>query len=339
MYDGNATVVVTSVGTLSGVETVDANNISITAVASYADAKVGSSKTITVVYTLGGTAVSNYIVPVNLLINTAKISEPIVLNTMLLSTTSGCEGSEFELKYTASSGTPVQYQITFGAAALSAGFQNINFTDLTSSGNSGVVLIHVPSGIPFGTYQASFQVRNELGILSDSYPFQFVVNVSKDYIVTKFDDVVLCDNKTINFISYQWYKNGSAIDGATKQFYNDPLGLVGAYSLKLKTVGGQELLTCPKVLNIPKAKKVSVSVYPNPMRANQVSTVKITGMSDEELQGSVMNVYNIQGIQVYSTKTVEQLNSLTLQNLDGSYVGHIITAKGNDYVYRILLVK
>jgi hypothetical protein len=52
-----------------------------------------------------------------------------------------------------------------------------------------------------------------------------------------------------------------------------------------------------------------------------------------------MSVYNIQGIRVYSTKKVEQLNSLTLQNLDGSYVGHIITAKGNDYVYRILLVK
>ena len=75
------------------------------------------------------------------------------------------------------------------------------------------------------------------------------------------------------------------------------------------------------------------------MKSSQMSTVKISGMSDEELQGAVMDVYNIQGVKVYSTKTVQQLNSLTLQNLDGSYVGHIITAKGNDYVYRILLVK
>jgi len=61
-------------------------------------------------------------------------------------------------------------------------------------------------------------------------------------------------------------------------------------------------------------------------------------LSDDELQGAVMSVYNIQGIRIYSTRKVEQLNSLTLQNLDGIYVGHIITAKGSDYVYRILLV-
>jgi hypothetical protein len=201
------------------------------------------------------------------------------------------------------------------------------------------VLIHVPSGIPFGTYQASFQIRNELGVVSDVYPFQFVVNLPTDYIVTKFDDVVLCDNHSNSFSSYQWYKNGTAISGATGQYYNDPNGLVGSYSLKLKTVSGQDLQTCSKVLNIPKAKKVSVSVYPNPMRANQESTVKISGMSDEEMQGAVMSVYNVRGVQVYATRNVEQINSLTLSGLDGAYVGHIITTKGNDYVYRILLVK
>ena len=338
MFDNNTNALVESVGTLSGVEAVDATHISITAVASYADAKVGVSKTITVVYTLGGSAVGNYIAPANLLINTAKISDKLVL-IALQSPSAGCEGSGMELSYSVITGTPFQYQITFGTAALSAGFRNISFSDLESSGNSGIISIPVPSGIPFGTYQATLQVRNELGLVSDSYSFQFVVNVSTDYIVTKFDDVVLCDNKTNSFSSYQWYKNGKSIDGATNQFYNDPLGLVGAYSLKLKTVGGQDLQTCPRVLNIPKVKKVSVSVYPNPMRANQESTIKITGISNEELQGAVMSVYNIQGIRVYSTKTVEQINSLTLQNLDGSYVGHIITAKGNDYVYRILLVK
>jgi len=320
------------------VEAVDAGTVSVTAAASYADAKIGVSKTITVVYTLGGSTVGNYLAPVNLLISNAKISDKLVLNT-LQSPAAGCEGSSMELNYSAISGTPVQYQITFGPAALSAGFQNISYTDLASSGSTGVVDIPVPSQIPYGTYQASLQMRNELGLVSDLYTFQFMVNVSSDYIVNKFDDVVLCDNKTNSFSSYQWYKNGSAIDGATRQFYNDPSGLVGTYSLKLKTAGGQDLQTCSKVLNIPKAKKVSVTVYPNPMKANQESTVKITGMSDEELQGSVMSVYNIQGIRVYSTKKVEQLNSLTLQNLDGSYVGHIITAKGNDYVYRILLVK
>jgi len=338
MYDGNTTAVVESVGTLTGVLLDDANNVNVSAVANYNDATVGLSKAITVVYALGGSAASNYFAPVNLLINAAKISEKVILKT-LDAPTAGCEGSNMELSYTVLNGTPVQYQIVFGSAALSAGFQNISFTNLASSGSTGVLDIPVPSHVTYGNYQATLQVRNELGMESDLYSFQFVVNLPTDYIVTKFDDVVLCDNHTNSFSNYQWYKNGTAISGATGQYYNDPNGLVGSYSLKLKTVAGQELQTCSKVLNIPKAKKVSVSVYPNPMRANQESTVKISGMNDEEMQGAVMSVYNVQGVQVYATRNVVQINSLTLSGLDGAYVGHIITAKGNDYVYRILLVK
>jgi hypothetical protein len=244
-----------------------------------------------------------------------------------------------QLNYTVSNGTPVQYQIVFGSAGLSAGFQNVSYTNLASSGSTGVLDIPVPSHVTYGNYQATLQMRNELGAVSDLYPFSFVINLSTDYIIPKFDDVVLCDNHSNSFSSYQWYKNGTAISGATGQYYNDPNGLVGTYSLKVKTVTGQDLQTCSKVLNIPKAKKVSVSVYPNPMRANQESTVKISGMSDEEMQGAVMSVYNVQGVQVYATRNVVQTNSLTLSGLAGAYVGHIITAKGNDYVYRILLVK
>jgi hypothetical protein len=339
MYDGNTTAVIESVGTITGVLVDEVSNVNVSAIANYNEATVGLSKTITVVYTLSGSAAANYIAPANLLISSAKISEKIVLNNTLITTTAGCEGSNMELSYTVSNGTPVQYQIVFGSAALSAGFQNISFTILASSGSTGVVDIPVPSQVSYGNYQATLQMVNELGVESDVYPFQFVINLSTDYIIPKFDDVVLCDNHTNSFSSYQWYKNGTAISGATGQYYNDPNGLVGSYSLKLKTVTGQDLQTCSKVLNIPKAKKVSVSVYPNPMRANQESTVKISGMSDEEMQGAVMSVYNVQGIQVYATRNVLQTNSLILSGLDGAYVGHIITTKGNDYVYRILLVK
>jgi len=339
MYDGNTTAVVESVGTLSGVLVDEVSNVNVSAVANYNDATVGLSKTITVVYTLSGSAAANYFAPVNLLISPAKISEKIVLNSTLITTTAGCEGSNMQLNYTVSNGTPVQYQIVFGSAALSAGFQNVSFTNLASSGSSGVLDIPVPAHVTYGNYQATLQMRNELGVVSDLYPFSFVINLSTDYIIPKYDDVVLCDNHTNSFSSYQWYKNGTAISGATGQYYNDPNGLVGTYSLKVKTVTGQDLQTCSKVLNIPKAKKVSVSVYPNPMRANQESTVKISGMSDEEMQGAVMSVYNVQGVQVYATRNVVEINSLTLSGLDGAYVGHIITTKGNDYVYRILLVK
>lgn len=338
MHDGTTTADVEKVGTLSGVEVDDVSNVTIAAVANYNDANIGTSKTISVVYSLGGSAMDNYIVPANLQISNAKISEFVVLKA-LLPVAAGCEGTDLELTYTVLNGTPVQYQIIFGETALSAGFQHIGYSNLPSSDNSGVLFIPVPSGTPYGNYEASLQMRNELGVESARSTFQFVVNVSSDYIVPKFDDVLICNNAANRFAAYQWYKNGNEISGATKQYFSDPDELVGAYSLKLKTTDGQEFFTCPKVLNIPITNKVSVSVVPNPLKINQMSKVQITGMNDEELQGAIMTIYNIQGSPVYSTKNVEQTNSLILPDKEGNYVGHITTINGKDYSYRILLVK
>lgn len=338
MYDGTTSAVVEKVGTLSGVEAVDVSNIGVSAIANYNDAKVGIAKSITVIYTLTGSGTANYIVPSGLQITNAKISEFVVLNA-LQSPGSGCEGSDLELNYIVQKGTPVQYQIVFGPAALSAGFKSIPYTNLSSTGASGTINISVPLGTPYGNYQASLQMRNELGVVSDVYPFQFVVNVSSDYIIPKFDDLLVCNNKAANFSSFQWYKNGKAIDGATKQYYSDPNGLVGTYSLKVTTINGQEYYSCPKVLNTPIKTKVSVSIYPNPVKVNQVSTVKISGLSEAELQGAEMSIYTIQGIEVYSTSEVNELNPVTLPFKDGVYIGRIKTTQGNSYSYQILLLK
>jgi len=338
MYDGTTSALVEKAGILSGVESGDVSNIGVSAIANYNDAKVGISKSITVIYTLTGSGAANYIVPSNLQINNAKISEFVVLNT-LQSPGSGCEGTDLELSYTVLKGTPVQYQIVFGTSALAEGFKQTGYTNLISTGSNGLISIPVSSGTPYGTYQASLQMRNELGVVSDVYPFQFVVNVSSDYIIPKFDDVVLCNNKANNFSAFQWYKNGKAIDGATKQYYSDPNGLVGSYSLKVMTTNGQEYFSCPKVLNTPLKSKVTVSIFPNPVKVNQESTVKISGLSDDELNGARMTIYNIQGIQVYSTSVVNELNPVTLPFKDGVYIGNITTANGNKYSYQIILLK
>ena len=61
-YDGNTTAAVTA-GTLSGV--VVGETVTVTAAADYATAAVGTGKTITVVYTLGGADAAKYVKPVN----------------------------------------------------------------------------------------------------------------------------------------------------------------------------------------------------------------------------------------------------------------------------------
>jgi len=249
----------------------------------------------------------------------------------------GCTGSGFDLSYTVSSGAPTQYKITYDAAALAAGIQNVSYTNLPSSGTSALVSVTIPTGTKFGTYHGALQMKNESGVESPVYDFQFTVNVSAGYIIHKFDDVVLCDNSSHLFTAYQWYKNGEAISGATKQFYSDPSGLVGSYSLKVTTVDGQVLYSCNKYLNIPLAQKVTA--YPSKIVGNQVLTVKVSGMMDEDLEGATLSVYTMQGVRVYRSTEVKISNSVTLPSIDGMYLGRVITSTGKEFQFKVIVAK
>jgi copper chaperone CopZ len=336
LVDGNTTAVITSIGSLQGVEATDVNNLTITATADYNNNTVGIDKTITVVYALNGSAKGNYLAPANFVITGAIITDNLTLSPTITST-SGCEGSSLDLNYTVLTGTPTQYKITFSASTLAAGIQNINYTDLPTNLTNGVLPVLIPKGTKYGIYQGTLQMKNELGIESPVYSFEFTINVSSDYIIPKFDDVVLCDNSSNLFVGYQWYKNGVAIDGATKQFYNDLDGLIGSYSLRVITTNKDTLYTCSKELNIPLIKKLSV--FPSPLKVNQPCTVKLTGMSDTELEGSEMSVYSVQGIIVYHSTKVERLNSIYLPAIDGMYLGNVTTKDGQVFPFKVIVTK
>jgi hypothetical protein len=336
MIDGNTVAVITTLGTLQGVLAADANNVGFTAAANYDTKNVGVNKTITVVYTLNGTAMGNYIAPVDVVIPGAKISDNVTLSPVA-TPTNGCEGTSVDVAYDILTGTPTQYKITFGAAAIAAGIQNISYTNLPSTSASGILPVIIPDGTVDGIYQGTLQFRNELGVESPVYDFQFNINVSTDYIISKFDDVVLIDNSSKRFVAYQWYKDGLAIHGATKQFYNDLDGLVGAYSAKLTTVDGQTLYTCPKVLNIPLAK--NVTAFPSPVKKNQVSTIKLTGMTDTELEGADLSVYTMQGTRVYQSSNVQKVNSIILPPIAGMYVGRVTTSRGQELQFKVIVIE
>jgi len=334
--DGNTTAVITSIGDLLGVETIDVDNVTVSATADYDNSSAGANKTITVVYKLAGSAADNYTAPSDYVINGAKISENITLSPLAMPTP-GCENSDMELEYTILTGTPTQYAVTFNASALAAGVHSISYTELPTSLNSGTLSFAIPKGMPDGTYQGTLQMKDELGAESPIYTFNFTVNVSSDYIIPKFDDVVLCDNSSLRFTEYQWYKDAALIEGATDQFYCDQDGLVGSYSLKLTTTDGQTLFSCPKLLNIPLAQKISV--YPSPVKINESCTVKLAGMQAEDLDGAELSVYSMQGVRIYHSTKVEKVNSIILPPIDGMYVGHVTTAKGKEFLFKIIVVK
>ena len=74
MFNNTITAKVESVGTIQGIETADKNFVDVSAIANYNDATVGTDKVITTVFTISGSAANNYIKPIDLIINDAKIS-------------------------------------------------------------------------------------------------------------------------------------------------------------------------------------------------------------------------------------------------------------------------
>ncbi|WP_320054788.1 MBG domain-containing protein [uncultured Acetobacteroides sp.] len=336
MYDGTTTATITSLGKVSGIIPADAASVSVLGAAAYNNSAAGTAKTITVTYTLSGSSAKSYLAPASEVIAGGQISEKITLAT-LKSPQSGCEGSALSLPYTILSGEPTQYRIIFGSKALSAGFRDISLTDLSPSEQP--ISIPVPTGATEGVYTASLQMVNSLNDASELYPFTFSINLSSDYIVTKFNDVVLCNDASNRFTSYQWYKNGAPISGATKQFYNDPQGLSGAYSVQVVTVTGETLMSCAKTVTMPAPTSVTLTVFPNPVYSNQGCSVKISGLNDSELQGTTLSVYSLKGLRVFHTPKVESLNTLNMPVGNGVYVGHLTTAKNKDYTFKVIVVR
>ena len=248
-----------------------------------------------------------------------------------------CEGDIINLGYTVLTGMPTEYQFIFNQTALDAGFQNIAYTGLSTSDKNGIIEFTLPEHLTEGEYTSKLQLRNELGVESELYDVNFKINLSSNIIISKFNDVVLCDNSSKRFVAYQWYKNGEIINGATSQFYNDPNGLVGTYSLKVITTSGETLYTCGKTLNIPLNKNAKLSVYPNPVKSSENFTVEISNLNTEDLQGAVLNIYNPLGVLVYSSDNVKTVNYINLPKGD-QYAGVLVTRSGKIYTYKVIVI-
>jgi len=336
VYDGNKVATITTIGTLSGMLASDASNVTVTAVASYDNATIGTNKTITVVYTLGGSAAGNYSAPADYLATGAEISSGTITLEPLSNPTQDPNSTGLILSYSVVTGGPTQYQITFEAAALAVGIQNVSYTALATTNSDGTITIIVPEGTKPGKYKGTLQMRNDSGVESTAYDFVMTVNIPTEYIAVKYNRVLVLDNSTRMFSTYQWYKDGVAIEGATKQFYRDPKGLVGTYTVQATTTDGEILYSYPKVLNIPLALKVTV--YPTMVKASQTCTVEITDEDMElNLTGAELSVYSTQGIRVYHSTKVENLNTIKLPIMDGVYSGRVTTADGQSFLFKVIV--
>jgi len=339
MLDGTTEAKIKNQGRLLGVLESDMRLIDLVVKADFNEASPGKNKTISIFYSLRGNQAINYIAPKSKKIKGAKVLEELKLaeeNGIVVPSIGACENESITIEYNLATGDPLNYKLVFSESAKSNGFKNTGFLPLASSSLNGTINISIPSNCKNGIYEADLIFINEIGFESKAATFAFKKNLSSDFIVPKFNDVVLCDNSSHRFETYQWYKNDEIINGATGQFYNDPEGLSGVYHLTVTTTDGQELKTCPKEINLS-SNQASLKVYPNPAASGQDFTVKISNMDEADLQGAVMSIYTVNGSFVTRLNNVGLINKVQLPA--GFYFGTVTTKTGKQLTYKININK
>ena len=334
LYDGNTTAKVDTSCVIGGMIVADAGNLSVKLTANYDTPDIGNNKTIQVNYTLVGSASANYLPPVPYEVYDGRIISEIRLSPTI-STTQGCDGGDFTLSYSLLAGEATKYRIRYDSTAQTNGLKNIAYSPLIGTPNT--LTVAVPNGVKHGVYRGWLQLANDYGAESLEVEFECTINLSSDLIVSKFGDVVICDNSSKMFTKYQWYKNNQLITGATKQFYYDEKGLNGTYAVKVTLADGKTLITCAKSFNLSKVKKVISQ--PNPCKPKEVFSVLASGFNEAELNGAKLTILDINGKTVHQTQIEGSTSTVDIELPEGVYLGRITTTDGRDYSFKFMVVK
>ncbi|MFV0167376.1 MBG domain-containing protein, partial [Empedobacter falsenii] len=230
--------------------------------------------------------------------------------------TIGCDGENtLVLNATASSDLPVYYTSSNSTIAAVIGnsltFNKQGFADITAQQDGN------------NNYLPATHVIKQVNM-------RLIGKVKK-----KWEDVLIFDNSSDDFVSWQWYKDGQAIVGAQGQYYTSPTPLNGSYMLVVKDKDGNTMETCPLVI-VAGQHKGGVKVVPNPARQGTTFTIKADYPS-EELKGAKIMITDITGklnkeINQVSPEVVTQVPMVP-----GIYIIYLLLENGKRESVKLLV--
>ena len=170
------------------------------------------------------------------------------------------------------------------------------------------------------------------------------MGVTSTLVDQRWDDVVVVNNNPDNnggykFSTYQWYKNGEPINGATGQYYQEVGGLEGFYSVELDGIRVSDgahvhFITCEKYFSA----SASIRVYPVPANTTQEVTIELN-MTEEELEGAILDIYDVRGAHVKSLSNLTPITKVGNFGAQGTYFGRIITGTNEIKTVKFIIVK
>ncbi|GAA3739079.1 hypothetical protein GCM10022422_23210 [Flavobacterium ginsengisoli] len=219
----------------------------------------------------------------------------------------GCLDSDIvTLTATADSGLPISYTIANTALGTISG----STLNITGSGNSTIT----------ATQNGD---QNHNGATAVVKPIEIS---QSGLVVQQWANVLFFDNKSNNFVAWQWYKNGTAVSGATRQYYSEVLPLNGTYYVIAKDKNGNSIKSCPiETTGTIFTKKIKI--YPNPVKPGAQFTLECD-FSDSQLSGSEVVIYDITGKLVQTISNVKAKNEITAPSQVALYIVVLKLADG-----------
>lgn len=325
MYDGLTTALVTQTPNLVGRFGQDV--VILAASADFDNPIVGAGKTINASFSISGADAYNYDAPNGFeYTNQGRIFDEVVVNPSsstdpsskygITTDASGyCPGDIVTLNYSIKSGNPYQYRVEFSNEAQAEGFANQPWSDFSYPADS--IYFPIPADCKDGKYIAVVQFRNEIQARDNMTVTRrdtviITVNLSQNYITDIFYDVVSIDNRENRFHTFQWYRDGNVLPGATLPYYNEIGGLDGVYSVKVNIGEATENMVCPNEFHHVNdaSAPAYITAYPNP--AVDELNLELFNFAEDEHN---VRIVNQMGLGVISGKfdgTTYKVNVSTL---------------------------
>ncbi|MCQ2251249.1 MAG: T9SS type A sorting domain-containing protein, partial [Bacteroidales bacterium] len=233
-----------------------------------------------------------------------------------------CANKDVRIRFS-SSDMSLDYKIRFSQEARAAGFEDIDYTAVTSHEWQEIV-IPVPEAVDYGIFVGYISVRDRFGKESHDFEFKFAINYSSDLIRNMLSDMVYVDNSAHEFAGYQWIKNDVEIMGANKQYYIDAPVLYGNYGLIVTMNNGEKRRVCDLAINNVVTKTIdrTITVYPNPAHSYEDVTVSLNDFLDEDLLDAEMIIYSQNGTVMQKISKPGAINTLNLPA--GVYSGVLV---------------
>jgi hypothetical protein len=144
------------------------------------------------------------------------------------------------------------------------------------------------------------------------------------------------DNTSNNYVSWQWYKNGTLAFGATEPYYNESGALNGTYYVSATDANGNVMQTCPLTFSGSATVSGGIKAFPNPAKAGTAITVTCNYPA-AALSGAQLLVTDVSGKVIQQITTVQPSMQFTAPSAGGMYVVTLLLNTGEKATVSILV--